>query len=128
MSQENLEVVRKPLWVRERSRRALDERLALRFPRQFEFYARLLFRLPPTSPIRQALAWRGNRLAHEALNRHDSTPGGMVQRMGGLRVSPRELSDLGRQLMLGEIAGRGVGRGLRSACHLRPSTPSRAGE
>ena len=33
MSQENVEFVRKPLRVRERSSRTLDQRLSLRFPR-----------------------------------------------------------------------------------------------
>jgi hypothetical protein len=61
MSQANVEVVRKPLRVRERSSRPLDQRLFLRFPRLVEAYARLIGRLPPTSRIRQAALWRAAR-------------------------------------------------------------------
>ena len=71
MSEESVEVVRKPLRVRERSRRTLDERLALRFPRPFAAYARLISRLPPMSRLRQASLWRAGRLALEAYNRRD---------------------------------------------------------
>jgi len=72
MSQENVEVVRKPLRVRERSSRSLDQRLALRLPRLFDAYARfVLQRLPPTSRVRQASVWRGSRLGMEAFNRRD---------------------------------------------------------
>ena len=71
MSQENVEVVRKPLRVSARSRRTLDERLALRFPRPFAAYARLISRLPPSSRLRQATLWRAARRALEAYNRRD---------------------------------------------------------
>ena len=71
MSQENVEVVRKPLAVRERSSRTLDQRLLLRFPRLNAATARLIGRLPPRSRLRQAAVWRGFRLATEAFNRRD---------------------------------------------------------
>jgi hypothetical protein len=71
MSQENMEVVRKPLRVRERSRRTLDERLALRFPGVVAVTARLIARLRPGSDLRQALLRRGMRLGAEAYNRRD---------------------------------------------------------
>ena len=71
MSQENAEVVRKPLRVRERSSRTLDERLSLRFPRLAATYARLIGRLPPSSRLRQAAVWRSSRLGMEAFNRRD---------------------------------------------------------
>jgi len=71
MSQENVEVVRKPLRVRERSRRTLDQRLLLRFPRLATANARLIGRLPPRSRLRQAAVWRAARLALEAYNRRD---------------------------------------------------------
>ena len=67
MSQENVEVVRKPLRVRERSSRTLDERVAIRFPRLAAATARLIGRLPPGSRAR----WRTVRLAMEAFNRRD---------------------------------------------------------
>jgi ketosteroid isomerase-like protein len=71
MSQENVEIVRKPLRVRERSRRTLDQRLSLRFPRLAAAYLRLIFKLPPGSRLRQASLWRGWQLALEAYNRRD---------------------------------------------------------
>ena len=71
MSQENVEIVRKPLRVRERSRRTLDERLALRFPRLAAASARMVSKLPPGSRIRQAAAGRAIRLGVEAYNRRD---------------------------------------------------------
>jgi ketosteroid isomerase-like protein len=71
MSQENVEIVRKPLRVRERSRRTLDQRLSLRFPRLAAANSRRIARLPPTSRLRQAALWRAARLALEAYNRRD---------------------------------------------------------
>jgi ketosteroid isomerase-like protein len=67
MSQENVEVVRKPLRVREQSSRTLDERVAIRFPRLAAAAARQIGRLPPGSRAR----WRTVRLAMEAFNRRD---------------------------------------------------------
>jgi ketosteroid isomerase-like protein len=71
MSRENVEFMRKPLRVRRRSRRTLDERLALRFPRPFAAYARMISRLPPRSRLRQAALWRAAQRALEAYNRRD---------------------------------------------------------
>jgi ketosteroid isomerase-like protein len=71
MSQGNVEAARKPLQVRERSRRAFDERLALRFPRLAAAFTRLIARLPPSSRLRQAILWRACQLANEAYNRRD---------------------------------------------------------
>ena len=72
MSQEKIEFVRKPLRVREPSRRPLDQRLALRFPRLSNAYGRfVLNRLSPTSRLRQAVVWRGSRVGMEAFNRRD---------------------------------------------------------
>jgi ketosteroid isomerase-like protein len=71
MSLENAEIVRKPLRVRERSGRTLDQRLALRFPSLFPGFARRISSLPPGSRLRQASLWRAARLALEAYNRRD---------------------------------------------------------
>jgi ketosteroid isomerase-like protein len=71
MSQENVEIVRKPLGVRERSSRTLDQRLSLRFPRLAAANSRRIGKLPPGSRLRQATLWRGWRLAVEAYNRRD---------------------------------------------------------
>ena len=75
MSQENVEVVRKPLRARDRSGRTLDERLLVRFPRLADAYvrrvARLIDRLPPNSRLRQTVLWRSMRATVEAWNRRD---------------------------------------------------------
>jgi ketosteroid isomerase-like protein len=71
MSQENVALVRRPLRVRERSSRTLDQRLALRFPRLTAGYLRLLGRLGPSSRLRQAALARGAQLSVEAFNRRD---------------------------------------------------------
>jgi ketosteroid isomerase-like protein len=71
MSQENVEIVRKPLGVRERSRRTFDQRLSLRFPRLAAAFIRRIGKLPPSSRLRQAALWRGVRLGVEAYNRRD---------------------------------------------------------
>jgi ketosteroid isomerase-like protein len=65
------QIVRKPLRVRERSTRTLDQRLFLRFPRLGAASARLIGRLPPRSRLREASLWRASRLALEAYNRRD---------------------------------------------------------
>ena len=71
MSQENVECVRRPLRLSERTGRTLDQRFALRFPRLAAGYGRQFGRLPPGSRLRQALLWRGVRLGLEAFNRRD---------------------------------------------------------
>jgi ketosteroid isomerase-like protein len=71
MSQENVEALRTPLRVRERSSRTLDQRLAVRFPRLAAPSFRLLGLLPPRSRIRQAVLRRAVRLMVEAYNRRD---------------------------------------------------------
>jgi ketosteroid isomerase-like protein len=65
------EVVRKPLHAGVRSGRTLDQRVSMRFPRLAAATFRLIGRLPPTSRLRQAVLWRGMRLAMEAYNRRD---------------------------------------------------------
>jgi ketosteroid isomerase-like protein len=64
-------VVRKPLQVREQSRRTLDQRLAIRFPGLNAGVLRLMAVLPPSSGVRQAALWRAVRMAIEAYNRRD---------------------------------------------------------
>lgn len=65
------EAVRRPLQVRESSRRTLDQRLAIRFPWLGAASFRLVTALPPSSRIRQAGLQRTIRLAIEAYNRRD---------------------------------------------------------
>jgi hypothetical protein len=71
MAQEKFEIIRQPIAVRAHSRRHLEERLALRFPRALTFLGRAVWRLPPRSRLRQALLRRAMRLALEATNRGD---------------------------------------------------------
>jgi ketosteroid isomerase-like protein len=71
MSRERGQIVRKPLRVRERSRRSLDQRLLLRFPGLAAASVRLVGKLPPSSRLRQGALWRAVRLAAEAYNRRD---------------------------------------------------------
>jgi ketosteroid isomerase-like protein len=71
MSRENVEFVRKPLRVGERSRRTLDQRLSLRFPSLAGALFRPIARLPPSSRLRQAALVRVIQLAAEAYNRRD---------------------------------------------------------
>jgi ketosteroid isomerase-like protein len=63
--------VRTPVRVRERSRRTLDQRLSLRFPRLGAANARLIAKLPLGSRLRKAALARAVRLASEAYNRRD---------------------------------------------------------
>jgi len=65
------QIVRKPLWARERSSRTLDQRLSVRFPRLAAAYLRLIGKRPPGSRLRQATLRRGVRLGVEAYNRRD---------------------------------------------------------
>jgi ketosteroid isomerase-like protein len=71
MSQENVEVARQKLSLRERSRRTLEQRLAVRLPWFVELWSRLMARLSPTSRLRQALLLRAVQSGLEAYNRGD---------------------------------------------------------
>jgi ketosteroid isomerase-like protein len=74
MSQENVEVVRQRVTLRTHTRRHLDERLVLRFPRAAVFLVRAVLRLPPRSRLRQAYVRRAVQLGFESLNRDDLEP------------------------------------------------------
>lgn len=65
------EVVRKPIALRDRSRRSLEERFYVRFPGVLALLIRLVFRLPATSKLRGALVARYAQLGFAALNRKD---------------------------------------------------------
>jgi hypothetical protein len=71
MSQENVEIIRRPLRVRDVSTRTLDQRFLLRFPRLTAAYVRLVGRLSASSRLRQAAIGRGVRVGLEAYNRRD---------------------------------------------------------
>jgi hypothetical protein len=63
------EIVRQPVTVRSRSRRRLEERLALRLPGLVALLSRAVARLSPRSRLRRGAFRRGARLAFEAVNR-----------------------------------------------------------
>ena len=99
MSQETRRIVRKPLRVRERSGRTLDERLLVRFPRLAAAYvprvARLIDRLPPRSRLRQAMLARSMRATMEAWNRRDLDVALMGQHADCEHHPPREFVEAG---------------------------------
>jgi ketosteroid isomerase-like protein len=70
MSEERVEVVCTPMATTIHSRRRLEERLALRFPRLLDFFARTIWQLPK-SRLRRALIRRWVRTSWEAFNRGD---------------------------------------------------------
>jgi ketosteroid isomerase-like protein len=74
MSEENVRVVRQPITVGARTRRHLEENLALRFPRASALFVRAVLGLPPRSRLRQAFLRRAAQLGFEALNRDDIEP------------------------------------------------------
>jgi 2-(1,2-epoxy-1,2-dihydrophenyl)acetyl-CoA isomerase len=71
MSRGNVEVVRQPIAVRASSRRRLEERVALRFPRAMAFVVRAVWRLPSRSRLRRELVRHAFQLGLEAANRND---------------------------------------------------------
>jgi ketosteroid isomerase-like protein len=71
MSPENVEVVRRPVAIRTKSRRRLEERLELRFPGVSAALVRAVLQLPPRSRLRQALLRRVIQQGYEAVNRSD---------------------------------------------------------
>jgi hypothetical protein len=77
MSQENVEIGRgvltnlPPLSESASQRRALDERLYIRFPALLRFVFGRLMRLPPRSRLRQSMLARGISRAYAAANRRD---------------------------------------------------------
>jgi ketosteroid isomerase-like protein len=63
--------VRQALRERDQSHRALDERLAIRFPKLAARQARAVASLPPTSRLRRAIIRRTVELGIAAYNRRD---------------------------------------------------------
>jgi hypothetical protein len=92
---ENAEVVRKPWRVRERSRRTLDERSGIRFPKVPRLTSRLVSRLPPSSQLRQAALWREFRRNAEAFNRRDLEAVLLNDHPDFEFCPPRQLADSG---------------------------------
>lgn len=64
-------IVRQPIALRSRARRAPDERVFLRLPSVVALACRVVWRLSPRSRVRQAFIRRGAQLGFDALNRGD---------------------------------------------------------
>jgi ketosteroid isomerase-like protein len=71
MSKEHVDVTRQPLAPKTRSRRHLEERLAVRFPRLLALVARAVWRLPRGSRLRGAIVRRVVVYGWAAFNRGD---------------------------------------------------------
>ena len=71
MSEENVETVRQPIRISDRSHRRLEERIAVRFPNLAVAVNRAWFRLPARSRVRRLLMSRVVRRGIEASNRGD---------------------------------------------------------
>ena len=63
--------MRKPLSARQGASRALEERVALRFPRLVRALGRFVVRRPTSSRIRQTVVWRAAGQGLGAANRRD---------------------------------------------------------
>lgn len=74
IAERNVDVVRQPVTLRTHTRRRLEERLALQFPRAWALLVRAVLRLPPRSRLRRAFVRRAAQLGFEALNRDDVEP------------------------------------------------------
>ena len=95
MSQKNVGYVRKPLRVRERTSRTLEQRLGIRFPWLVASQAALIARLPPTSRLRSIAVWRGTRLGMEAFNRRDVDAAVLAGHSDFEMNPPREFVEVG---------------------------------
>ena len=95
MSREIGDVVRQPLSVGEHSRRRLEERLAVRFPRVLAFLARVVWSLPRRSWLRQAVIRRALRLTYEAFQRGDHEAQVVLFHPDGEVIPPAEFAALG---------------------------------
>lgn len=88
-------VVRKPLTVPNRPRRAPEEHLIVRFPRLFAVLLRAVARLPPESRIRHAMVWRAIGQGLAATNRRDFEAVLPRYDPDVEFVAPRELASVG---------------------------------
>jgi hypothetical protein len=96
MSQRNPEVVRHSIEASGASRRALAERLTLRFPRAAALLVRAVFRSSPRSQLRRRVLPYAVRLGLQALNRGDHEAAfALISAPDYETLPPRELVGLG---------------------------------
>jgi ketosteroid isomerase-like protein len=87
------------LTVRPRSHRSPEERLRVLFPGAFAYLARVLFRLPAHSRLRQAVFRRTIQQAFEAYNRRDFAAFVMYYHPDFEEITPRQLVEVGFEPM-----------------------------
>jgi ketosteroid isomerase-like protein len=95
MSEENVEIVRQPISLGAHSRRRLEERLALRFPRVLALGANAAWRFRPSSRLRRALLRHSVRLGFEASNRGDHEATFILYHADCESIVPAQLASLG---------------------------------
>lgn len=95
MSQENAEIARQPISLRDRSRRGLEERMYLRFPSAVGAVNRAAWRLPPRARLRKTFLRRASLSGFDALNRWDFEVSFMLYRPDVEFITPPRLVGLG---------------------------------
>jgi len=95
MSQERPQIIRKPLRVRQRTSRTLEQRLAIRFPWLVAIQASLMARLSTGSRLRNLMVWRGSQLGMEAFNRRDVDAAVLAGHADFEMNPPREYVEVG---------------------------------
>ena len=101
MTRENAGVaVRMPMTATAHSRRRIEERLGLRFPRLVDVVGRAVWRLPRRSRLRRRLVYRFVRVAWEAFNRDDLDAMFMLYHPDVSAIHPPEWGTIGVQTTL----------------------------
>ena len=95
MSQESVQIVRRPVDLKGRPSRGLDERIYLLFPWVVTFVTRAVFRLPPRSRLRQAVLRRLAQTGFAATNRQDFASGFLLYHPDCEFVTPPNFVALG---------------------------------
>ena len=104
MRSRHANAVRRPMTIRVRRNRTLDERLAMQFPRLRRVVARALWSLPERSRFRRAFLHRAVRLCIEAANRGDHDVAFALYASDSESIFPPELATLGERGPRGRVA------------------------
>jgi hypothetical protein len=110
VSQENVEVVRRPIRIREQSHRSVEQWLGLRVPRLLIGVSRAVLRLPTRSRVRGVLLSRFVQLSVGASNRGDNEASFLTHH------PDFELIASGGVVTLGSFPERSRGRQERIRC------------
>jgi ketosteroid isomerase-like protein len=110
VSQRDVEVVRQPLALRASSRRRLEERFGLRFPRVLALLAGAIWwlysLLPPRSRLRQAIVRRFAQRGLEANNRRDLEAAFMFHASDVEAIYPAQFVSLGLESVIRGLEAR----------------------